>query len=86
MYLAEQVDIDNIYAHIGNNEDMEFQLKLQNLQISALFVTTPNLAGTGPNLTTSDHVVITEKFSVLNEKSEAFAWVPWLGEHIVPYG
>ena len=71
-YLTEQMHIFNICADIGNNENAQFQLKLQDLQIHAVFITTPNVGGTGPNLSASHHAVIAQKVRVLNEKWEAF--------------
>jgi len=52
---------------------------------SSVFVTTPKVGGTGLNLTAANHEVITQKFWVLNEQWQAFAWVVWLGRNRVPY-
>jgi hypothetical protein len=50
-----------------------------------VFVTTPKVGGTGLNLTAANHAVITQKFWVLNEQRQAFAWVVRLGQNRVPH-
>jgi len=53
---------------MGNDECSEMQLKLQDSPNSSVFMTTPKVGGTGLNLTAANHVVMTEKFWVLNEQ------------------
>jgi SNF2 family DNA or RNA helicase len=74
-----------MYVEIGNNERTKMQLKFQELLNSSVFVTTPKVGGTGPTLTAANHVVITQKFFVLNKQHQLFALVVRLGQHRVPH-
>jgi len=74
-----------MYAEMGNDERTEMQLKFQNSPNPTVFVTTPNVGGTGLNLTAANHAVTTQKFWVLNEQRQAFAWVVRLGQNRVPH-
>jgi len=73
-----------MFAEMGNDERTEMQLKFQDLPNPSVFVTTPKVGGTGLNLTATNHVVITQKFWVLNEQLQAFARVVRLGQNRVP--
>jgi len=74
-----------MYAEMGNDERTEMQLRFQDSRNPSVFVTTPNVGGTGLNLTAANHAVITQKFWVLNEQWQAFARVVWLGQNRVPH-
>jgi hypothetical protein len=74
-FFADHLDIFDMYAEMGNNEHTEIQLKFQDSPNPSVFVTTPKVGGTGLNLTAAHHTVITQKFWVLNEQSQAFARV-----------
>jgi len=64
-----------MYAEIGNHERAEMQLKIQDSPNPSVFISTPKLGGTGLNLTSANHAVITPKFWVFNEQRQAFARV-----------
>jgi hypothetical protein len=70
---------------MGNEESTEMQVKFQDSPNPSVFVTTPKVGGTGLNLTAANHVVITQKFWVLNEQRQAFAQVVRLGQNRVPH-
>jgi SNF2 family DNA or RNA helicase len=57
------------------------QLKFQDSRNPSVFVMTPQVGGTGMNLTAANHGVITEKVWVLNEQRQVFAGVVRLGKH-----
>jgi len=82
-YFADNVDIFHMYAEMGNDERTQMQLKFQDSRNPSVFVTTPNVGGTGLNLTAANHAVITQKFWVLNEQRQAFARVVRLGQNRV---
>jgi len=84
-FFTDRLDIFYMYAEMGNNEWTEMRLKFQDSPNPSVFVTTPKVGGTGLNLTAANHVVITEKFWVLNEQHQAFAWVVRLGHNRVPH-
>jgi len=84
-YSADHLDIWHIYAEMGNDERTAMQLKFQDSRNPSVFVTTPNGGRTGLNLTAANHAVITQKFWVLNEQWQAFAWVVQLGQNRVPH-
>jgi len=67
-FFADHLDNFYMYAEMGNGEHTETQLKLQDSPNPSVFVTTPKVGGTGLNLTAANHVVLTEKFWVLNEQ------------------
>jgi len=46
-YFVDHVDIFQMYAEMGNNECTEMQLTFQNLRNPYVFLTTPNVGGTG---------------------------------------
>ena len=69
------LDIFYMFAEMGNDERTEMQIKFQNSPNPSVFVTTHKLGGKGLNLTAANHAVITQKFWVLNEQRQAFAWV-----------
>jgi len=72
---ADHLDIFRMYADMGNDQCTQMQLQLQDSPNSSVFVTTPNVSGTGLNLTAANHAVITEKFWVLNDQRQVFARV-----------
>jgi len=72
---ADHLHIFYMYAEMGNNERTEIQLKFEDSPNPSVFVTTPKVGGTSLNLTAANHAVITQKFWVLNEQWQAFAWV-----------
>jgi SNF2 family DNA or RNA helicase len=74
-----------MYAEMGNNERTEMQLKFQDSPNPSVFVTTPKVGETGLNLTAANYAVLTQKFWVLNEQRQAFAWVVRLGQSRVPH-
>jgi len=74
-----------MYAELGNDERTEMQLRFQDSRNPAVFVTTPKVGGTGPNLTAANHAVMIQKFWVLNEQQQAFARVVWCGQNRVPH-
>jgi hypothetical protein len=84
MICADDVDIFHMYAKMGNDELTEMQLKFQDSPNPSVFRTTPKVGGTGLNLTSANHVVITQKFWILNEQRQSFAHVVWLGQNRVP--
>jgi len=74
-FFADHLDIFYRYAEMGNDERTEMQLKFQDSPNPSVFVTTPNVGGTGLNLTAANLAVMTQKFWVLNELRQAFARV-----------
>jgi hypothetical protein len=69
-----------MYAEMGNGEGTEMQRSFQHSPNPSVSITTPKLGGTTLNLTAVNHAVITQKFWVLNEQPQAFAWVVRLGQ------
>jgi len=84
-FFVDNVDIFHMYAEMGNDERTEMQLKFQDSRDTSVFITTPNLRGTGLNLTAANYVVIIQKCWVLNEQRQAFERVVWLGQNRVPH-
>jgi len=84
-FFEDNVDIFHMYAEMGNDERTEMQLKFQDSRNPSVFITTPKVGWTGLNLTAANHAVITQKFWVLNEQRQAFAWVVPLGQNRVPH-
>jgi hypothetical protein len=84
-YFADNVDIFHMYAEMGNDERTEMQFKFQDSRNRSVFATTHKVGRTGLNLTAANHVVITQKFWVLNKQQQAFARVAWLGQNRVPH-
>ena len=82
---ADDLDIFYMNAYMGNDERTEMQLKFQDSLNPSVFVTTPNLGGTGLSLSAAHHAVRTEKFWVLNEQHRALARVVQLGQNSVPH-
>jgi SNF2 family DNA or RNA helicase len=74
-FFADHLDIFYMYAEMGNNERTEMQLKFRDSPNPSVCVTTPKVSGTGLNRTAANDAVITQKFWVLNEQRQAFAWV-----------
>jgi hypothetical protein len=74
------VDIFHMNAVLGNDDRAKTQLKCQQSHIPSVLVTTPNVGGTGQNLTAANHAVITQKFWVLYNQRQVFAQVVWLGK------
>jgi len=74
-----------MFAEMGNDERTEMQLKFQDSPYPCVFVTTPKVGGTGLNLTAANHAVLTQKFWVLTELRQAFAWVVRLVQNRVPH-
>jgi len=66
MVFADHLDIVCMYGKMGNNERTDMQLIFHDLPNPSVFVTTPKVGGTGLNLTSANHALITEKFRVLN--------------------
>jgi SNF2 family DNA or RNA helicase len=73
--LPGHLDIIDTYSEMGNDQWTKMGLKFQDLPNPSVFVTTPRVGGTGLNLTAANHVVITQKFWVLNALWQAFAQV-----------
>jgi len=67
------VDIFHMYAEMGNDKCTEMQLKFQDSRNPSVFITTPKVGMTGPNLTAANQAVITQKFWVLNQQQQACA-------------
>jgi len=84
-FLVDNLDILYMFAEMGNDERTEMPLKFQNSPNPSVFVTTPQVGGTGLNLTAADHAVMTQKFWALNEQQQAFAQVVRLGQNRVPH-
>ena len=84
-FFADHLDIFYIYAEMGNDERTEMQLKFHDSPNPSVFVTTPEVGGTGLNLTAANDAVITQKFWVLNEQRQAFAGVVRMGQNKVPH-
>jgi len=84
-FFADNVDIFDMYAEMGNDELTEMQLNFQHSQNRSLFITTPKVCGTGIHLAAANHAVITQKCWVLNEQWQAFARVVRLGQNPVPH-
>jgi len=84
-FFADHWNIFYMYAEMGNDECTEMQLKFQDSPNPSVFLTTPKVGGTGLNLTAANHAVITQKFWVLDEQRQAFAWVVGLGQNRVPH-
>jgi len=74
-----------MYAEMGNDERTEMQLRFQDSRNPSVFVTTPKVGRTGLNLTAANHVVLTQKFWVLNEQQQAFARVVRSGQNRIPH-
>jgi len=70
---------------MGNDERTEMQLKFQDSPNPSVFITTPQVGGTGLNLTAANHAVITLNFWVLSEQRQAVARVVRLGQTRVPH-
>jgi len=74
-----------MYAEMANDKCSEMQLKFQDSRNPCVFETTPNVGGTGLNLTAANYAVITQKCWVFNEQNQAFAQVVRLGQNRVPH-
>jgi len=61
------------------------QLKFQDSLNPAVFITTPEVGGTGVNLIAANHPALTQKLWVVNEQWQAFAGVVRLGQKRVPH-
>jgi len=85
MILADHWDIMYMYAETVNNERTEMPLKFRDSPNPSVFVTTPKVGGTGLNVTAAKHLVIKQKFWVLNEQHQAYAQVVQLGQNRVPH-
>jgi hypothetical protein len=59
-YFADHVDKFHMFADMGNDKGTEMQLKFQDSHNASVFVMTPKVGGTSLNLTTTNHVVITQ--------------------------
>ena len=70
---VDLVDIFHMYAEMGNDKHTEMQLKFQDSRNPSVFITAPNLCGTGLNLPAANPAVMTQKFWVLNEQRQPFA-------------
>ena len=63
----------------------EMPLKFLDSRNPSVFITTPNVGGTGLNVTAANNGVITQKLWVLNDQWQAFAWGVRLGQNWVPH-
>jgi len=81
---ADHLDIFYMYAEMGNDDHTEMLLKFQDSPNPSVFVTTPKVGGTALNVTAANHVVITQKFWVLNDQWQEFAQVVRLVQNRVP--
>jgi hypothetical protein len=63
---ADHLDIFYLYVEIGNDDHTEMLFKFQERPNFSVFVTTPKVGGTDLNLTAANHVVIAQKFWILN--------------------
>jgi hypothetical protein len=84
-FIGYHLDVFYMYAEMGNNERTKMQLKFQDSPNPSVFVTTHNVSGISLNLTAATQAVITQKFRILNEQRQAFAWVVRLGQNRVPH-
>jgi hypothetical protein len=84
-FFADNVNIFHMDAEMGNNECTEMQLKFEDLPNPSVFITTPQVGGSGLNLTAEYHAVITQIIWVLNGQRQAFARVVRLGPNRVPH-
>jgi hypothetical protein len=75
LWFADNFDIFNLFADMGNDESTEMQLKFQDSPNPSVSVTTPKLGGTGLNHTAANHAVITQMFWVLNNQRQVLALV-----------
>jgi len=82
---VEHFDIFYMYVEMGNDDHTEMQLQFQNVPNPSVFVTIPKVGGTGQIVTAANHAVITQKFWVLNDQRQAFAWIVQLGQNRVPH-
>jgi hypothetical protein len=57
-FFADHLDIFHMYAEMGNDERTEMQLKFEDSPNPSVFVTSPNVGGTGLNPTAANHAVI----------------------------
>jgi len=74
-----------MYAEMSNDERTEMQLKFQDLPNPFVFITSPKVGGTDLNLTGANYVIITQKFWVLSEQRQAFAWIVRPGQNRVTH-
>jgi len=75
----------SIYAAVGKDGLTEMQPKYQHSPNHFVFVTPPQLDGTGPNLTVANYLVRTQRFGVWNEYHQAFTPVVRLGQISIPH-
>ena len=75
MYFVDHVGMFHQYAEIDNDEYTEMQVKVQDLRNVSELKTTPEVDGTGLNLTAATHAAMTQRFWVLNERWQAFTLV-----------
>lgn len=69
---------------MSNDQQTEIQLKLHDSTNPSGLGTTPNVGGSGLNLTAVNHAVITQMFRVMNKQRQAFAPVVRQGQNRVP--
>jgi len=74
-----------MYTDMANNEWTDRQLQFLVSPNPSVTVTTPKEDRAGLKPTATNHVVITEKFFVLNEQWQTCPPVVWLGYNRVPY-
>jgi len=84
-FIADYLDIFHMYSEMGNDERTAMQLKFHYSRNPSVFLTTPKVGGTGRNLTTANHAVITQKFWVMNKQRQSFARVVQLGQNSLPH-
>jgi len=64
--LVNHIDSFIMYMEMGNNNHTEMQLRFQDSPDPAVFMTAPQVGGTGLKLTATNHTAITQKFWLLN--------------------
>jgi hypothetical protein len=82
---VDHLDIFYMYEEMGNDEHTQMQLKFQDSPNPTVIVTTPKVGGTGLNLTTANHAVISQTFGVLYVQRQVFAQVIRLRQNGVPH-
>jgi SNF2 family DNA or RNA helicase len=82
---VDHVEIFQVYAEMGNDERTEMQLKFHDTRNPSVFVTTPNVGGTGLHLTAAHHAVKPRKFWVLNNQWQAIAQAVRFGQNTLPH-
>jgi len=84
-YDADHVEWLQIFAEMGNDDHPEMPLNVHNSWNPSVFVTAPKFSRRGWILTAAKHVVVIQKFWVMNEHHQAFAWVVRQGQNQFPH-